>query len=262
MVPSSGNLVRRLAHAPVVGRVLRWLGSLYREGSVTTIRYGHAAGLRWRRHHRYVNGYWLGIYEPDVQAALARLVRPGMRVFDIGANAGFFSLVLARLVGPEGEVIAVDPDPANIESLREQATLNPGLRLTAVHAAVGAATGLGRLQADRPGSPLAKVAQDASGEGPLQFLTLDELARTHGSPDLIKMDIEGAEVDSLAGAAVILGEGSASWLIETHGLEIGRAVGAILAQAGYTPRPLDDAARGMEGLRAADHVIADMALRP
>lgn len=255
-MPDGGSIVRRLAHAPVIGRVLRWLGSRYREGSVVTIRYGHAAGLKWRRHHRYVNGYWLGIYEPEVQEALASLVRPGMRVFDIGANAGFSSVLLAKLVGPEGEVIAVDPDPANVESLREQCALNPALRVIPVHAAIGARAGRGALLADRPGSPLAKVRQDRGEDGQLVVLTLDDLARAHGDAHLIKMDIEGAEVEALAGGERTLTRPGCAWLVETHGLDAGRHVWKELAQSGHRPRRLQAPSEDLSSLQPHDHVVA------
>lgn len=255
-MPDRASMVRRLACAPVIGRVIHWIGSRYREGSVTTIRYGHAAGLRWRRHHRYVSGYRLGIYELEVQDALVQLIRPGMRVFDIGANTGFFTLLLAKLVGPDGEVIAVDPDPANIASLREQAELNPELRVLPVHAAVGASAGRATLRAAQPGSPLAQVLPDASGEGALHVVTIDDLVRAHGAADFIKMDIEGAELDALAGADGALTRPGCAWLIETHGLDIGHQVWTCLERNGYQPRRLHAEDRDPSSLQAQDHLMA------
>jgi len=233
------------------------VGSRYREGSVTTIRYGHAAGLRWQRHHRYVNAYWLGTYEPDVQEALTRLVRPGMRVFDIGANAGFFSVLLAKLVGPEGEVIAVDPDPANVASLQAQAALNPELCLTVVHAAVGARPGRGALASDRPGSPMAHVQRAAANDaGGFDVVTIDQIEATHGAADLVKLDVEGAEVEALEGAATALSRGTGSWLIETHGFERGRACWSRLLESGWAPERLASASRELGQLQGADHIVA------
>src|SRR6188472_1682389 len=85
------SIVYRLGRLPGIGRMLRRLARSYPEGSVTTIRAGDAAGMRWKRYHRYVSGYWLGIYEPEIQKALAVHLRPGGVFYDVGANAGFFT---------------------------------------------------------------------------------------------------------------------------------------------------------------------------
>ena len=51
--------------------------------------------------------YWLGTYEPDLQAAARKLVQPGGTVYDVGANIGFISLACANLVGMSGRVFFV-----------------------------------------------------------------------------------------------------------------------------------------------------------
>ncbi len=51
--------------------------------------------------------YWLGTYEPDLQAAVAELVQPGMLVYDVGANIGYISLLLARRVGESGPCLCL-----------------------------------------------------------------------------------------------------------------------------------------------------------
>src|SRR5688572_27975846 len=53
-----------------------------------------------------IHGCWLGTYELEKQPVIERFVRPGMTVFDIGANAGFYTLAFSRLVGEEGRVWA------------------------------------------------------------------------------------------------------------------------------------------------------------
>ncbi len=62
--------------------------------------------------------YWLGTYEPELQAVLADLVQPGMVAYDVGANIGYISLLLARRVGEAGKVFAFEALPANLERLR------------------------------------------------------------------------------------------------------------------------------------------------
>src|SRR5512141_679281 len=59
--------------------------------------------------------YWLGTYEPDLQAAVRDLVRPGQVVYDVGANIGYVTLLLARAAGENGKVIAFEALPENAE---------------------------------------------------------------------------------------------------------------------------------------------------
>src|SRR5438105_683500 len=112
---------RKLPGIRQLGRL--WVNN-YAEGSITPIRFGPARGLLWKRSHTYVNDYWLGTFEPAFQDALARRIKPGMTVFDIGANAGFYSLLARKLVGPQGRSISVDPDPKNCENIQTLREIN------------------------------------------------------------------------------------------------------------------------------------------
>src|SRR5581483_2433575 len=106
---NSARIIQGLGRVPILGSALRSLARRYREGSVVTIKHGEAAGFRWKRHHRYLNGYWIGQYELEIQAALKRELRAGDTFFDVGANAGFFTLLASRFVGTEGKCVAFDP---------------------------------------------------------------------------------------------------------------------------------------------------------
>src|SRR5437667_8053089 len=118
------KMLEMVGRVPVVGSALRRIARRYPEGSVVEIRSGAAAGYRWKRHHRYVNGYWLGHYELEIQDLLKQELESGDTFFDVGANAGFFTLVAAKLVGQSGRCVAFDPSPENDQSIREQLELN------------------------------------------------------------------------------------------------------------------------------------------
>jgi FkbM family methyltransferase len=95
----------------------RWLGMLQRrpetpeerfEGWVEVCR----DGLQWRLcADRYVDRAILEgkVFEPDTTAGIKEFVRPGMTVLDVGANFGYFTVLMARLVGPAGKVFAFEP---------------------------------------------------------------------------------------------------------------------------------------------------------
>ena len=83
----TAQLLKTAGDIPLINQALRRVANFYPENSLVRIKSGHAAGLLWRRHHRYVNGYWLGHYEFAIQEALRRELKPGQRFFDVGANA-------------------------------------------------------------------------------------------------------------------------------------------------------------------------------
>src|SRR5688572_6197279 len=87
------KLLQVAGRIPGVSSTLRWWAGRYADGSVVRIRSGLAAGYRWKRYHRYVNGYWIGHYELPIQETLRRELAPGDKFYDVGANAGFFTLV-------------------------------------------------------------------------------------------------------------------------------------------------------------------------
>jgi FkbM family methyltransferase len=132
------------------------------------------------------------------------LPAPGTTVVDIGANVGVFALHHATA---GADVLAVEPNIAAFRRLSRAIAVN-GLeqRVCAVNAAVGAASGYGRLQLPDGHTILGRVVPIASdGErrpDDIRILGLDELVRRHGIEriDLLKVDVEGAETDVFRGA--------------------------------------------------------------
>ena len=228
-------VTKLLGEIPLTGKALRWYASRYVDGSIVRIRQGHAKSLHWKRHHRYVNGYWVGHYEFAIQKALNRLLRPGDVFFDLGANAGFFTLIAARLVGPEGKCVAFDPSPDNAACIREQIELNDFANCTVVMEAVADFEGEEVFSAAAPGSSEGRLGSKRAGEfeTKVRVTTLDDSARRFGAPQFIKMDIEGAEGRALRGAGNLLRESRPSWLIELHSAECEEQVREVLSGAGY-----------------------------
>lgn len=127
------------------------------------------------------------------------LVANGSTVVDVGANIGFFSLRFARWVGPVGQVIAIEPETRNIDSLRRRVA-RAGLSdvVTCVQAAAADRPGQLRL-ARNPGHPGDHHLADY-GE-PVAAVTLDDLVTEDPRPvTLVKIDVQGAESMVLAGA--------------------------------------------------------------
>ena len=199
--------------------LLRLLGA-HREGSVTTIRFGESRGLRWRRSKLHIPDgveYWLGTYEMPVQRVLADRLSPGDTFFDVGANAGFFSVLAARKVGAAGLCVAVEPDPAFADISAGQAALNGFDNVTVVRRLVTAAP--------------EQVWPWRIGDVATPTTTIDQLTREFRPPTLIKIDVEGLELEVLRGAEATLREHRPSLVIEAHSAELVMAVTTRLTAA-------------------------------
>lgn len=159
-----------------------------------------------------VRGYW----EPGVTRAVLRLVRPGQHVVEVGANVGWFSLLFASHVAPNGSVTAFDANPRMVALLRHTLAANgyaAAVRVVplAVTERPGRAT-LHRLQRQQGSSSLygftaADLAAWDDQAMPLdvEATSLDAFFGSDGPPpDLIKIDAEGAEPAILAGAQRLL----------------------------------------------------------
>ena len=80
-------------------------------------------GLRWRVGSSN-HGCWLGTYELEQQLFFIRFVRPGMVAWDVGANAGVYTLFFSRLVAESGAVVAFEPFPLNCYNLKLHIKVN------------------------------------------------------------------------------------------------------------------------------------------
>jgi FkbM family methyltransferase len=138
-------------------------------------------------------------------------LRPGSRVFDLGASYGVMAMMLADAVGPSGHVVALEADPIIADVLRENRDLNGLAQLEPLHAAV--ARDSGSVGFGRHGS-----VDDGSrrwGDRPVPAMSIDDLSRRHGTPDVVFIDVEGYELEALRGATETLAAGP-DWFVEVH----------------------------------------------
>jgi FkbM family methyltransferase len=148
-------------------------------------------------------------------------VRENYLVWDIGANVGVFAFSAAQRT--TNRVIAVEPDPFLVETMMLTMGLrsNRDLPVTIVAGAVAAHNGIESLVVaarGRSSNALASAGGRSQmggvrGEIDVPTITLDTLREAYGQPDLIKVDVEGAELAVLEGAELVLGAGSI-WIIE------------------------------------------------
>ncbi len=141
-------------------------------------------------------------YEPHVAREARALLRPAMRVIDLGANIGYYTMLAAAHVGPSGSVLAFEPDPANGALLARSVAANGFRNVTLVPCAAAGATAAVDLLLDDSNGRL--VAAGTPGARRVQAVALDQLLGPDHPVDLIKMDIEGAEGLALAGMGRII----------------------------------------------------------
>ena len=168
--------------------------------------------------------YFFGHYHERYEAALvARVLDPGEVFWDVGANIGYFSLVAAAAVGERGEVAAFEPGAAALARLQENVSLNPDKKdqnIRIFNLAAADADGEAVLYrregiADSSASLYTGAAGAAGGETCAtvaldRFLEKEDLR----PPDFIKLDVEGAELAALQGAAAILADFRPLLLVE------------------------------------------------
>jgi FkbM family methyltransferase len=148
-------------------------------------------------------------YEPNEMYAVSRLLRPGMTAVDVGANAGVFTLMAAKLVSPSGTVHAFEPSPRDRDRLRANLAANNLVNVTVHPVALGRAAGKAVLAvsgAEHPGhntiGGFAYSDDDAPYSLEVEVATLDEIAAAQKLDrlDLLKIDVEGSETAVLQGA--------------------------------------------------------------
>jgi len=236
-----------LRRIPVVGRFVRWASGrvMPRDARAwVQIQRGPAQGLWLRLNPRTGGNYFEGGSEPEVQAAMQRHLRPGMTFYDVGANIGFFSLLAARMVGQEGHVVAFEADPEVAQRLREHVERNHFSTISVEQKAVWSKSHAVFFARTDPETSPDRGLGHVVGEGEagairVQAIALDDFAGTSRAADFLKCDVEGAEVEVLAGARRLLQEMRPIVLCEIHSEENRRVLLDEFAKLGYHCEPLD-----------------------
>jgi hypothetical protein len=174
-------------------------------------RVGLAKGARLYIDPAHSFRYLYGIYEMELRDAIKRAVYPGAKCFDVGGGWGYYAAVLWRLSG--GPVVAFEPSEPRGRVIRELAEVN---------------------RADIKLVPLKVGSQVCEG-----FTTLDRAVEEFFVPGIVKMDIEGGELDALQGASALIARGTTTFVIEVHAPELERDCLRLLETAGYACKVID-----------------------
>jgi FkbM family methyltransferase len=234
-VPILGSALRNFSRIALPNDALVW----------ASIRSGPGKGLAIRLNPRYEMGYLEGDYEAPVERVLLSNLRPGTVFYDVGAHIGVFSLIAARKIGIQGSVMAFEPDPSNVRRIKEHVSRNQLDAIRVIPKAVSSSDGRVRFQRASFQSSMnrgtlvehAVAAENSTIE--VESVTLDAVARENPRPNLIKIDVEGAEASVLQGSEEIFRSSKPLVVCEIHNEQASSDVTRWLLARGYQFRWLE-----------------------
>ncbi len=218
------------SRAPGAWRMMMMLGRLVPSLHTVPIRFGDwppvYVDARRPRAQAWIKGAPYGScpHEPELQAIFRRIIRPGDLVVDVGAHEGLHTMLFSSLVGPSGHVHAFEPNPALTPCLRRTIAASPNITLH--ECALGASAGELPFYIPDGHDSMASLADWTPavrrGVGPRRVLRvptvrLDDIqlggSRGARPPQLLKVDVEGAELLVFQGARRLLDQVNAPIVI-------------------------------------------------
>lgn len=193
-----------ISNKSIIGKILRFFLRFIPNNANLIILQGSLRGKKWIKGSG-ADSYWLGNYELKKVCEFEKNIKKGDVVFDIGAQSGFYTLLAAELTGKDGRVFSFEPFPKNIFYLKKNLEINNCKNVDVIEMAVS----------DKNGIINFKEGEDnftgrISDEGGLRVkaAAIDTLMADGklSPPNLMKIDVEGAELSVLQGARLTLGE--------------------------------------------------------
>ena len=217
----------------MMSNIIRFPLSLIPSKATLRVLRGPLRGKKWIAGSA-THAHWAGTYETSRLEAFASAIQPGDCVYDIGANVGLYTLLASSMVGPAGTVYAFEPVTRNAYYLRRHLALNDVWNCEVIEAAVCDTDGMLRFSARGWHDAMGRLSAD--GELLVHSVSLDGCcfdATSFRLPNIIKIDVEGAEFLVLQGAKRILTESHAKLFIEIHGTQQHADCRQFLLDLGY-----------------------------
>lgn len=222
-----------LSSQTLLGKILRLPLSLIPTETEVRVLRGPLRGRKWIA-GAATHACWAGTYEVERLRAFAGAVRPGATVYDVGANVGIYSLLAGLRTGPGGKVYAFEPAQRNLRYLHRHVELNHAQNCLILESAVSNTDGMCRFSAAPWDFSMGHLAPD--GELPVPSVTLDTCVygeKALRPPEVMKIDVEGGELQVLEGATKAIAEFHPALFLEVHGSQLHVACRDFLASRGY-----------------------------
>ena len=180
---------------------------------------------------------FFGLYDSALTRLLPSILRSGSVFYDLGANIGYFTLIASGIVGPNGHVYAFEPIPENALRVKQSLERNGISNVTVIEAAVLNSTGSTTMFVSdmSSNSGWGSIVSSPTRQRKITVATtsLDSLVYDHGAknPDVVKIDIEGAEPFALEGMSRLLSQDSGPDVI----IELNSY---LLTRSGFSPSDL------------------------
>jgi FkbM family methyltransferase len=221
----------------LVGKLLRSPLRLIPANLEVRVLSGINKGKRWIV-GAGIDGYWIGNFEQDKQRLLEDRIKTNMCVWDVGAHAGFYTLAFSSRVGSGGRVTAFEPFAENVCILMEHLELNRVDNVTIVQAIASSDVGISPfLVSER--SSMGSISKELSGYS-VPTIRLDDYALSSAPPDVIKIDVEGAEAEVLKGSVGLLNTARPELWIAFHGECVKAESVNLLGAVGYVLYDLEE----------------------
>lgn len=194
------------------------------------IKSGPLQGYRWILSTG--TNFLSGKYEPEKTECLASIVKEGMIAIDVGAHVGYYSLIMAKGVGPSGKVYSFEPRDLNRGFLKKHIRVNGVENVTVFSKCVGDREGKVSFET-RTGTGTGHLSEE--GDVTVEMTTLDGAIKEGllQAPDLLKIDVEGAEVQVLRGATETIRNAKPIMVLAVHSEALERECREILEPIGY-----------------------------
>jgi FkbM family methyltransferase len=234
-MPSPTQLIKRFVRSllPSQGKI--------RKGAGAGLMFDSRGG-NWR--------YIFGPIEPYEEDVLLKLLKPGCVFYDVGANIGYYAIVAARIVGDAGKVYAFEPFTSTANTIRSNIKLNNLKNIEVHEKAAGATTGkvcINLAEISERNAISLTAASDSKATSPsgdmVDVVALDHFLQTPGvrPPNVIMIDVEGAEIDVFKGLKETLAAHRPAIICEVHWLkdEIYALRDGLFKELKYTITSLD-----------------------